>query len=236
MGFKILIADSDAGYSRFLQRVLLDADCLLHPAESSEVALQQITKHNIDAAIIDINLPGRVEELLEACLHKSVPIVAVGDLPLEETDHLVEIMYHGIPYVKKFTDEGDVNSDTIISKMNIMLETLLVFSNNKEYGLGVQAGLSTRGYKVFVADQARDLLHAFLINEPKVILVYFPKDEDLQEIARIRKIDSKVPVVLITNSQQDDLGGQINDEATKVITQDRVAVYLEELCLGLSRV
>ena len=74
-------------------------------------------QHNIDAAIIDINLPGGVEELLEACLSKSRPIIAMGAPPLKETEHLVEIMYYEIPYVKKFGNEGDARPDRIIARV-----------------------------------------------------------------------------------------------------------------------
>lgn len=113
--------------------------------------------------------------------------------------------------------------------MNALLRTLLVFSNNKQYQLGVLAGLNSTGYKVFVAEQAEELLHTFLISEAKAILVYFPKDEDLQEIAKIRRMDSRVPIAIVINSQQDDLTRQPNDAATRVITQDKLVDYLEEL-------
>jgi len=229
MGLRILLADNDANYLSLLGRALLEKDHLLYPAESKEIALQQITEHDIDAAIIDINLPGGVEEVLEACLNKSKPIVTMGALPLKETEHLVEVMYYGIPYVKKFSNEGTIKLDTIIAKMNALLRTLLVFSNNKKYQLGVLAGLNSTGYKVLVADRAEELLHAFLLSEAKAILVYFPKDEDLQEIAKLRRMDSKVPIAIVINSQRGDLGGQINDEATRVITQDKLVDYLEEL-------
>jgi len=229
MGFKILLADDDANYLSRLGRALLDADYLLYPAESKEIALQQIAEHDIDAAIIDIDLPGGVEELLEACLNKTKPIVTMGALPLKETEHLVEIMYYGIPYVKKFGDEGSPKLYKIIARMNALLKTLLIFSNNKEYQLGVLAGLSSRGHKVFIADRAEDLVQTFLLSEPKAILVYFPKDEDLREIAKIRKMDSKLPIAVVINSQEGDLGGQINDVATKIITQDKMADYLEGL-------
>lgn len=229
MGLRILLADNDADYLSLLGRALLEKDYLLYPAESKEIALQQITEHNIDAAIIDMNLPGGVAEVLEACLNKSKPIVTMGALPLKETEHLVEIMYYGIPYVKKFSNEGAIKLDVIIAKMNALLRTLLVFSNNKKYQLGVLAGLNSTGYRVFVADQAEELLHAFLLSEAKAILVYFPKDEDLQEIAKLRRMDSKVPIAIVVNSQQDDLTRQTNDEATRVITQDKLVDYLEEL-------
>jgi DNA-binding response OmpR family regulator len=229
MELKILLADNDASYLSLLGRALLEKDYLLYPSESKEIALHQITEHDIDAAIIDVNLPGGVEEVLEACLNKSKPIVTMGALPLKETEHLVEIMYYGIPYVKKFSNEGAIKLDTIIARMNALLRTLLIFSNNKEYQLGVLAALNSTGYKVFVADQAEELLDTFLLSEAKAILVYFPKHEDLQEIAKIRGMDSRVPIAIVINSQQGDLGGQINDKATKVITQDKLADYLEEL-------
>jgi len=228
MAFKILLADNDANYLSLLGRELLDAEYLLYPAESKEIALQQI-EHDIDAAIIDVSLPGGVEELLEACLNKAKPIIAMGALPLKETQHLIEIMYYGVPYVKKFGNEGGPKLDMIIARMNTLLKTLLVFSNNKEYQKGVLAGLNARGYKVFVAHQAEDLLHTFLLSEPRAILVYFPKSDDLQEIAKIRRMDRELPIAVIMNGQQGDLGEQINDEATRVISQDRLADYLEEL-------
>lgn len=230
MGFKILLADNDANFLSRLGRMLLDVDYLLYPAESKEIAMQQIKQGNIDAAIIDINLPGGVEEVLEACLSKSKPIVAMGALPLKETEHLVEIMYYGVPYVKKFGDEGSPKLDKIIARMNALLKTLLIFSNNKEYQRGVLAGLSSKGYKVFVADQAEDLVHTFLLSEPKAILVYFPKDEDLREIIKIREIDAKLPIALVINSHQSELSGPIDrNGVTKIITQDKISDYIEGL-------
>lgn len=229
MGFKILLADNDANYLSRLGRALLDADYLLYPAESKEVALEQITEHNIDAAIIDVNLAGGVAELLEACMNKSKPLVTMGDLPLKETKYLIDIMYYGIPYVKKFSNEGAIKLDNIIARMNALLKTLLIFSNNKEYQLGVLAGLKSKGYKVFVAEQAEDLIHTFLLSEAKAVLVYFPKDKDLQEIAKIRKMDSKVPIAIVINNQQGDPDRQISDEATKVMPQDKLADYLKEI-------
>jgi len=229
MGFRILLADNDANYLSRLGRALLDANYLLYPAESKEIALKQITEHNIDAAIIDVNLPGGVTELLEACLNKSKPIVTMGDQPLKATNYLIEIMYYGIPYVKKFSNGGAIKLDNIIARMNALLKTLLIFSNNKEYQLGILAGLKSRGYKVFVAQQAEDLVHTFLLSEAKALLVYFPKDKDLQEVAKIRKMDSKVPIAIVINNQQGDIDSQISDEATKVMPQDRLADYLKEI-------
>ena len=231
MEFKILLADNDANFLSQLGRALLNVDYSLYPAESKEIAMQQIKKGNIDAAIIDTDLPGGIEEVLEACVNMSKPIVAMGALPLKETEQLVEIMYYGVPYVKKFNAEGSPKLDKIIARMNALLKTLLVFSNNKEYQLGVLAGLNSKGYKVFVADQAEDLVHTFLLSEPKAILVYFPKDEDLREIIKIREIDTKLPIALVINSQQDEVNkGPIDKNgATKIITQDEIADYVDRL-------
>ena len=41
MGFKIVIADSNAKFMSMLGRALLDSDYSLYPAESRETALQQ---------------------------------------------------------------------------------------------------------------------------------------------------------------------------------------------------
>ena len=42
MGFKIVIADSNANFMSMLGRALLDSDYALYPAESKETALKQL--------------------------------------------------------------------------------------------------------------------------------------------------------------------------------------------------
>ena len=86
-------------------------------------------------------------------------------------------------------------------------------------------------YRVLIADKAKDILHTFLVSKPEAILVYFPKGLDLQEIAKVRSMDSKIPIAIVTNNQDGNLYGQMNHEATKVITQDKVAGYIQELWL-----
>ena len=92
MGFKIVIADSNANFMSMLGRALLDSEYSLYPAESKETALEQISQYDIDACIIDVDLPGGIEEVLQACMNKSKPIVAMGASTLKETGKLVEIM------------------------------------------------------------------------------------------------------------------------------------------------
>ncbi len=229
MGFKILIADNNAGFMSMLGRTLLDSDYSLYPAESKDIALKQIAHSDIDACIIDVDLPGGIEELLQACVDKSKPIVAMGVSPLKETGKLVEIMYYGIPYVKKFSPEGEAKLDHIIARMNVLLRTLLIFSKDSEYQRGVIAGLESKGYKVFTTENADDLMHAFLISEPKAMLVYFPNKEDLEELSKIRKIDANLPIAVVLNNSPDEDDGILDNKSTRVLAQDGVSDYLDTL-------
>jgi DNA-binding response OmpR family regulator len=222
MGFKIVIADSNANFMSMLGRALLDSDYALYPAESKETALKQLEKGDIDACIIDVDLPGGIEEVLQACMTGSRPIVAMGISPLKETDKLVEIMYYGIPYVKKFNAEGEAKLDHIIARMNVLLRTLLIFSKDSEYQRGVIAGLESKGYKVFTTQSSDDLMHTFLISEPKAVLVYFPDTQDIEEISKIRKIDNQLPIAIVLNGEADEAGGLLNDKSTKVLSQEDV--------------
>lgn len=229
MGFKVVIADSNASFMSMLGRALLDSDYYLYPAESKESALRQITQYDIDACIIDIDLPGGIEEILQACLNKAKPIIAMGAVPLKETGKLVEIMFYGIPYVKKFNNEGEAKLDHIIARMNVLLRTLLIFSKDSEYQRGVIAGLESKGYKVFTTMNADDLMRTFLISEPKAVLVYFPTPEDLHELTKIRMIDRQLPIALVlnnSNAESDDFNG---DAATTQLTQDEISDYLDKL-------
>lgn len=229
MGFKILIADNNANFMSMLGRALLDSDYSLYPAESKETALKQIAQSDVDACIIDVNLPGGIEELLQACIDKSKPIVAMGISPLKETDKLIEIMYYGIPYVKKFSPEGEAKLDHIIARMNVLLRTLLIFSKDSEYQRGVIAGLESKGYKVFTTENAEDLMHTFLISEPKAVLVYFPDSEDLEELAKVRKIDTCLPIAVVLNTLPEENNGVLDDKSTKILAQDEVSDYLDNL-------
>ncbi len=229
MSFKIVIADSNASFMSMLGRALLDSDYSLYPAESKETALKQITQYDIDACIIDVGLPGGIEEVLQACMNKSKPIVAMGAVPLKETDKLVEIMYYGIPYVKKFNNEGEAKLDHIMARMNVLLRTLLIFSKDNEYQIGVIAGLESKGFKVFTANSAEDLMHAFMLSEPKAVLIYFPEKEDLDELAKIRKIDKKLPIAVVINNQPTDASNLADDNSTRILSQDEVSDYLDSL-------
>jgi DNA-binding response OmpR family regulator len=229
MGFKILIADNNANFMSMLGRALLDSDYSLYPAESKETALKQIAQSEVDACIIDVDLPGGIEELLQACINKSKPIVAMGISPLKETDKLIEIMYYGIPYVKKFSAEGEAKLDHIIARMNVLLRTLLIFSKDSEYQRGVIAGLESKGYKVFTTENAEDLMHTFLISEPKAVLVYFPDREDMDELAKIRKMDTSLPIAVVLNNLPDEESEVLENKSTKVLAQDEVSDYLDNL-------
>lgn len=229
MGFKILIADNNASFMSMLGRALLDSDYSLYPAESKDIALKQIAHSDIDACIIDVDLPGGIEELLQACADKSKPIVAMGVSPLKETGKLVEIMYYGIPYVKKFSPEGEAKLDHIIARMNVLLRTLLIFSKDGEYQRGVIAGLESKGYKIFITENSDDLMHTFLISEPKAVLVYFPNKEDLEELSKIRKIDANLPIAVVLNNSPDEDDGILDDKSTRVLAQDEVSDYLDTL-------
>ena len=229
MGFKIVIADGNANFMSMLGRALLDSEYSLFPAESKETALKQIGQYDVDACIIDVDLPGGIEEVLQACMDKAKPIIAMGISPLKETEKLVEIMYYGIPYVKKFNAEGDAKLDHIIARMNVLLRTLLIFSKDSEYQRGVIAGLESKGYKVFTTESTDDLMHTFLLSEPKAVLVYFPSAEDVQELAKIRKIDNHLPIAVVLNNQADETAEVIEDKSTKILSQDEVSDYLDKL-------
>jgi len=229
MSFKILIADNNASFMSMLGRALLDSDYSLYPAESRESALKQITQSDIDACIIDVDLPGGIEEILQACINKSKPIVAMGISPLKETDKLVEIMYYGIPYIKKFSSEGEPKLDHIIARMNVLLRTLLIFSKDSEYQRGVIAGLESKGYKIFTTENAEDLMHTFLISEPKAVLVYFPTKDDLEELSKIRKVDNSLPIALVLNNLPEADINILNDKSTRVLRQNEVSDYLDKL-------
>jgi DNA-binding response OmpR family regulator len=229
MGFKIVIADSNANFMSMLGRALLDSDYSLYPAESKETALEQIAQGDVDACILDVDLPGGIEEVLQACMNGAKPIVAMGISPLKETDKLIEIMYYGIPYVKKFSNEGEAKLDHIIARMNVLLRTLLIFSKDGEYQRGVIAGLESKGYKVFTTQSPDDLMHTFMLSEPKAVLVYFPDPEDIQEISKIRKLDNQLPIALVLNNSEDEVGELLNDKSTRILGQDEVSDYLDKL-------
>ncbi len=229
MGFKIVIADSNANFMSMLGRALLDSEYALYPAESKEMALEQITQYDIDACIIDVNLPGGIEEVLQACMNKSKPIVAMGASTLKETGKLVEIMYYGIPYVKKFSTEGDAKLEHIIARMNVLLRTLLIFSKDNEYQRGVIAGLESKGYKIFTTQTADDLMHTFLLSEPKAVLVYFPSEEEIVELNKIRKMDNQLPIAVVLNNLPPEAIDLFKDKSTKVLAQDEVSDYLDKL-------
>jgi CheY-like chemotaxis protein len=229
MGFKIVIADSNANFMSMLGRALLDSEYALYPAESKEMALEQITQYDIDACIIDVNLPGGIEEVLQACMNKSKPIVAMGASTLKETGKLVEIMYYGIPYVKKFSTEGDAKLEHIIARMNVLLRTLLIFSKDTEYQRGVIAGLESKGYKIFTSQSADDLMHTFLLSEPKAVLVYFPSEEEIGELNKIRKMDNQLPIAVVLNNLPPEAIDLFKDKSTRVLAQDEVSDYLDKL-------
>jgi hypothetical protein len=138
-------------------------------------------------------------------------------------------MYYGIPYVKKFNAEGEAKLDHIIARMNVLLRTLLIFSKDSEYQRGVIAGLESKGYKVFTTQSSDDLMHTFLISEPKAVLVYFPDTQDIEEISKIRKIDNQLPIAIVLNGEADEAGGLLNDKSTKVLSQEDVSDYLDKL-------
>lgn len=229
MGFKIVIADSNANFMSMLGRALLDSEYALYPAESKETALEQISQYDIDACIIDVDLPGGIEEVLQACMNKSKPIVAMGAAPLKETGKLVEIMYYGIPYVKKFSAEGEAKLEHIIARMNVLLRTLLIFSKDTEYQRGVIAGLESKGYKIFTTETADDLMHSFLLSEPKAVLVYFPSEEEIGELNKIRKMDNQLPIAIVLNNLPPESIDLFKDKSTKVLAQDEVSDYLDKL-------
>jgi len=229
MGFKIVIADSNANFMSMLGRALLDSEYALYPAETKETALEQISQYDIDACIIDVDLPGGIEEVLQACMNKSKPIVAMGASPLKETGKLVEIMYYGIPYVKKFSTEGEAKLEHIIARMNVLLRTLLIFSKDTEYQRGVIAGLESKGYKIFTSETADDLMHTFLLSEPKAVLVYFPSEEEIVELNKIRKMDNKLPIAVVLNNLPPEAIDLFKDKSTKVLAQDEVSDYLDKL-------
>lgn len=229
MGFKIVVADSDVNFMSMLGRALLNSDYALYPAESKEVALKQISQYDIDACLIDIDLPGGIEEILQACMNKSKPIVAMGALPLKETGKLVEMMYYGIPYVKKFNNGREAKIDHIIARMNVLLRTLLIFGKDTDYQHGVIAGLESKGYKVFTTESADDLMRAFLLSEPKAVLVYFPNEEEIAELKKIRKFNNQLPIAIVLNNQPFEIEDFEKSKATRILLQEEVSDYLDTL-------
>jgi DNA-binding NtrC family response regulator len=138
-------------------------------------------------------------------------------------------MYYGIPYVKKFNTEGEAKLDHIIARMNVLLRTLLIFSKDSEYQRGVIAGLESKGYKVFTSETSDDLLHTFLLSEPKAVLVYFPTDEELEELKKIRKLDSHLPIAVVLNNLPSEAIDLFQDKSTKILSQEEVSDYLDYL-------
>ena len=227
VGFKVLLADSDCSFLSLLGRALLDVGYRLCPAESKEIAFNQLETQCPKAAILDVDLPGGIGELMEACLERAIPIVVMGAAPRKETKCLVEIMYHGIPYVKKFENDGQARVGKVVARLNALLTTLLIFRGTKEYEQGVLAGLSTLGYKVFVADRASNLTQTFLTSEPRVVLAYYPRREDLEELAKIRAMDARVHITVVLDHEEDNLTERaLEAGATAIIPKCEFANYL----------
>jgi DNA-binding response OmpR family regulator len=229
MGIKVVLADSDSKYMSMLGRALLDAGYILCPAESKETAIKQINDYAVDACIIDIDLPGGIEEILEFCIAYTIPVISIGMTPLNSTDKSVELMYYGIPYVKKYNLTGEAKLDHIIARMNALMKTLLIWSKDIKSQLSVIAMLENKNYKVFAVDNPSDVLHTFLLSEPNSIIVYFPSHEDMKEVDNIRKIDNNLPIILVMD-EPSKVADKINaDKSIRVVSTEEITDYLSSL-------
>ena len=72
-------------------------------------------------------------------------------------------------------------------------------------------------------------MHTFMLSEPKAVLVYFPDPEDIQEISKIRKLDNRLPIALVLNNSEDEVGETLKDKSTRILGQDEVSDYLDKL-------
>jgi DNA-binding NarL/FixJ family response regulator len=71
------------------------------------------------------------------------------------------------------------------------------------------------------------LARTFLISEPKVILAYYPDKEDLEELAKIRAMDAKVPITVVLDHEENGLREHAIDAgATPIIPKSEYANYL----------
>jgi DNA-binding response OmpR family regulator len=231
MGFNLLLADNDANYSSLLKRGLRNAEYRLFQAESREMALQYIVNCRIDAAIVDLDLPGGVKEILHTCENNSIPLVTTGNQSLDDSEYLIEIMYYGIPYFTKLDTAGVCITDTIISRINRMLKSVIIFSNNKDYRVGVVAGFSINGYNVIIADKTEDLEYLYTTKKPQAIVLYFPKYRDLHSISKIRKMNGNVPILVVARDYNDHLNRLVKCGAITITTQDMVVHRLEDIWL-----
>lgn len=231
MNFNLLLADNDANHSSLLKKDLMNTDYRLFQAESREMALQCISNCRIDAAIVDLDLPGGVKEILFECKNNSIPLITTGNQTLDESEYLIEIMYEGIPYITKLNTEGTSVRNTIITKINRMLRSVLIFGNNKDYLLGLCAGFTIEGYNITVADKAEDLEYLYNTERPQMIILYYPKHRDLAGICRIRKTDEKVHILIISKDTKEYPYNLVKKEALAIITQDMVSRYIAETWL-----
>jgi hypothetical protein len=72
-------------------------------------------------------------------------------------------------------------------------------------------------------------MHTFLLSEPKAVLVYFPSEEEIVELNKIRKMDNQLPIAVVLNNLPPEAIDLFKDKSTKVLAQDEVSDYLDKL-------
>ncbi len=72
-------------------------------------------------------------------------------------------------------------------------------------------------------------MHTFLLSEPKAVLVYFPSEEEIVELNKIRKMDNQLPIAVVLNNLPPEAIDLFNDKSTRVLAQDEVSDYLDKL-------
>jgi CheY-like chemotaxis protein len=55
---RVLVVDDDAGMRRLLQATLRQIECTAILAEDGETALSLARQHEVDAVVLDVNMPG----------------------------------------------------------------------------------------------------------------------------------------------------------------------------------
>ena len=67
------------------------------------------------------------------------------------------------------------------------------------------------------------------LSEPKAVLVYFPSDDELDELKKIRKLDNHLPIAIVLNNLPPEAIDLFEDKSTRVLSQEEVSDYLDYL-------
>ncbi len=99
--------------------------------------------------------------------------------------------------------------------------------------------LEKRGYKVLIASNASDGIELIRISSPDVILLdeMMPGMDGLTAIEEIRKIDKRIPIVMVTKSEEEHImeeaiGQQIADYIVKPVNPLQILTSLKKLLEG----